>query len=114
MALDMKAKIAELVEKIKSNPQMLERFRNEPVKVIEELLGVDLPDDVVKKIIDAVKAMMVSGEWDVFSGVKLQISADGTVEKVEADLVDNQGNVIVAAGGLAGRELPLRQFRIFC
>ena len=49
--------------------------------------------------IDTVKAMMVNGEWDVFSGVKLQISADGTVEKVEADLVDNQGNVIVAAGG---------------
>ena len=49
--------------------------------------------------IDTVKAMMVNGEWDVFTGVKLQIAADGTVTKVEADLVDNQGNVIVAAGG---------------
>ena len=52
-----------------------------------------------QEIIDAVKAMMVNGEWDVFSGVKLQIAADGTITKVDADLVDNQGNVIVAAGG---------------
>ena len=50
-------------------------------------------------IVDAVKALIISGEWDVFSGVKLQIAADGTVNQVEADLVDNQGNVIVAAGG---------------
>ena len=49
--------------------------------------------------IEAVKALIISGEWDVFSGVKLEIAADGTVTSVEADLVDNAGNVIVAAGG---------------
>ena len=52
-----------------------------------------------QEIVDAVKAMIVSGEWDVFSGTKLQISADGTIEKVEAALMDNAGNEIVAAGG---------------
>ena len=35
---------------------LLKKFEKEPVKVIEELIGVDLPDDVVKKIIDGVKA----------------------------------------------------------
>ena len=49
------------------------------------------------KIIEAVRELIVSGEWDVFSGVKLQIAADGTITKVDADLVDNAGNVIVAA-----------------
>ena len=53
--------------------------------------------------VDAVKEMIVSGEWDVFTGVKLNITvnADGTasVEKVDAPLVDNAGNEIVAAGG---------------
>ena len=48
--------------------------------------------------IDAVRELIVSGEWDVFSGTKLEVSADGTVNQVEADLVDNAGNVIVAAG----------------
>ena len=51
------------------------------------------------KAIAAVKAMMVNGEWDVFTGVKLNIAADGTVTKVDAPLVDNAGNEIVAAGG---------------
>ena len=52
------------------------------------------------EIIAAVKAMMVNGEWDVFSGVKLQINAEtGEIVKVDAALVDNAGNEIVAAGG---------------
>lgn len=51
------------------------------------------------KAIEAVRKLMVDGEWDVFSGVKLTIAADGTVTKADADLKDNQGNVIVAAGG---------------
>ena len=53
--------------------------------------------------IDAVKELIVSGEWDVFSGVKLNVSvnADGTasVEQVDSALLDNTGAEIVAAGG---------------
>ena len=53
--------------------------------------------------IDQVKALIASGEWDVFSGVKLNITVneDGTVnvEQVDADLKDTAGNVIVEAGG---------------
>jgi len=52
------------------------------------------------EVIDTVKAMMVNGEWDVFSGVKLQINAETCeVVKVDAALMDNAGNEIVAAGG---------------
>ena len=49
--------------------------------------------------VKAVKELIISGEWDVFSGTKLEIAADGTYTMVEADLMDNNGNVIVAAGG---------------
>ena len=51
------------------------------------------------KAIAAVKDMMVKGEWDVFTGVKLSIAADGTVTKADGALLDNAGNEIVAAGG---------------
>lgn len=51
------------------------------------------------KAIAAVRKLIVDGEWDVFSGVKLSIDADGNVTKSDAALVDNQGNEIVAAGG---------------
>ena len=52
---------------------------------------------------EAVRELIISGEWDVFTGVKLSynLSEDGSVEvvKTDADLVDSQGSVIVAAGG---------------
>ena len=54
------------------------------------------------KAIEAVRKLMVDGTWDVFSGVKLNISivdGEAVVEQVEAALVDNAGNEIVAAGG---------------
>ena len=56
MAFDIKGKIEELVEKIKKNPDLLKRFGTEPVKVVEELLGVDLPDDMIEKVVEGVKA----------------------------------------------------------
>ena len=60
MALDIKAKIEELVEKIKKNPVMLKKFNSEPVKVVEELVGIDLPDEVIEKVVDGVKAKLTA------------------------------------------------------
>ena len=54
------------------------------------------------KIVAAVKDLMIKGEWDVFSGVKLTYTVtDGnvTITKTDAPLVDANGNTIVAAGG---------------
>ena len=51
------------------------------------------------KAIAAVKDLIISGKWDVFSGTKLEVKADGTVNQVAAPLMDNAGNEIVAAGG---------------
>ena len=54
------------------------------------------------KAIEAVRELIVSGQWDVFSGVQLKITVtdgEATVEQVEAALVDNAGNEIVPAGG---------------
>lgn len=69
--MDIKAKINELVEKIKADPQMLATFKTEPVKVIETLLGMDLPDDVVAKIVEGVKAKIaVDKAADLLGGLK--------------------------------------------
>lgn len=57
-----------------------------------------------KAVMDAVRELIVSGDWDVFSGVKLSYTVtDGKVEitKTDAPLMDNQGNEIVPAGGLS-------------
>ena len=54
--MDIKKMAEELVNKIKSNPKLLARFKEEPVKVIEELTGLDLPDDQMKQVAELVKA----------------------------------------------------------
>lgn len=69
--MDIKEKINELVEKIKADPKMLARFKDEPVAVIEGLLGVDLPDDMVMKVVEGVKAKITLDKaGDLLGGLK--------------------------------------------
>ena len=66
--MDIKEKIEAIIEEIKKNPNIKEDFEKEPVKVIEKLIGVDLPDDVVEKIIAGVKAKMTADGVAKFAG----------------------------------------------
>ena len=54
------------------------------------------------KAIAKVKELIISGAWDVFSGVKLSITVDAdgnaTVTQTNAAMEDNKGNVVVEAG----------------
>lgn len=59
--MDIKAKINEMTEKVKKDPSFAAKFQKEPVKAVEELLGVDLPDDQVNAVIEAVKVKMATG-----------------------------------------------------
>ena len=54
--MDIKAKAAELVEKIKEDPALLKGFRENPVKVVETILGVDLPDDQINQLAELIQA----------------------------------------------------------
>ena len=56
--MDIKEKIESVIEKIKKDPSIKEQFEKDPVKAIEKILGVDLPDDMVEKIVDGVKAKL--------------------------------------------------------
>ena len=56
--MDIKEQINKVVEEISKNPNIKEQFEKEPVKLIEKLIGVDLPDEIVTKIIDGVKAKL--------------------------------------------------------
>ena len=54
--MDIKAKIEELVEKIKSDKDLQAKFKADPIAAVESLLGVDLPNDQIEKIVDGIKA----------------------------------------------------------
>lgn len=54
--MDIKEKIEKIVEKVISDKDFAAKFSNDPVKAIESVLGIDLPDDQVNALIDGVKA----------------------------------------------------------
>lgn len=47
-------KVEKIVKQVQKDPKMLAKFKTEPVKVVEQLLGVDLPDALVKNVIAGV------------------------------------------------------------
>ena len=59
--MDIKAKIDEVVNKVKNDKDFAAKFQNEPIKAVEDVLGVDLPDDQIKGIIEGVKAKVNLG-----------------------------------------------------
>jgi len=65
---ELKEKIESIVEKIQDSASLKEQFEKEPVKVIEKVLGVDLPDDIVEKIIDGVKAKLTAEKLSGLAG----------------------------------------------
>ncbi len=53
---EIREKIEKVVKKLMSDKDLMKKFETNPAKVIEELLGVDLPDDLVNQVIEGVKA----------------------------------------------------------
>ncbi len=58
--MDIKAKAEEIVKKIKSDKNIKAKFEKEPVKTVEEILGVDLPDEIIEKVINLVKTKLTA------------------------------------------------------
>ena len=57
MVLDLiKDKIDEIVEKIKKDDKIAQKFAKDPITTVEQLIGIDLPNDQIEKIVDGVKA----------------------------------------------------------
>lgn len=54
--MDIKAKIEELTKKIMNDKKLQEKFKTNPVEAVEGLLGIDLPDEQINKIVDGIKA----------------------------------------------------------
>ncbi len=58
--MDLKEQITKVVEKITKDKALQEQFQTEPVKALENILGVDLPDEIVDQIIKGVKAKLTT------------------------------------------------------
>ena len=68
--MDIKAKIEEIVKKLLSDKKLMEKFDRTPASVIEELVGIDLPDDQVNQLVTGIKAKLKLDQvGDVLGGI---------------------------------------------
>ncbi|MGN0798919.1 MAG: hypothetical protein ACI4NU_00620 [Christensenellales bacterium] len=63
-------KAEELAKKIGADKDLLASFTKEPVKTLESKLGIDLPDEQINKLADAIKAKLnLDKAGDLLGGV---------------------------------------------
>lgn len=56
MAVDVKELIEKAVELLTKDENLMDNFKKEPIKTIEKLLNVDLPDDLLESVVKGVQA----------------------------------------------------------
>lgn len=71
MAFDIKEKIEELAKKVKDDPKLMEGFQKEPIKTVEGLLGIDLPEDQLKPLVAGIQTKLAATSiGDKLEGLK--------------------------------------------
>ena len=60
--MDIKEQISQLAGRIAKDENLRAQFQKEPIKAVESLLGVDLPDEMLEKIVQGVKAKLAGGK----------------------------------------------------
>ena len=58
--MDIKAKIEEVVKKIKNDPNFMKSFQENPEKALESAAGIDIPDGMLDQVVNGVKAKLTA------------------------------------------------------
>ena len=58
--IDIKEIITDTAEKILKDKALQKLFMNDPVKALEKILNVDLPDELLDPVIDGIKAKLTA------------------------------------------------------
>lgn len=67
----LKDKLGEIVEKLKSDPKLLEKFKSQPEAALRDVTGIPLDENQLKSMEKAVKAALeTSGLADKLDGLK--------------------------------------------
>ena len=56
--MDIQKIINDVVAKLKEDDNLLENFKNNPTKVLEKLVGADLPDDKIDPVVKGIMAKL--------------------------------------------------------
>ena len=63
--MDIKEKVQEVVEKIQADKDFAANFKKDPIKTVEKLLEIDLPEDQIEALVKLVKAKV---DMDALAG----------------------------------------------
>lgn len=67
----IKNQVEDAVKKIQSDDKLMDEFKKDPIKTVEKITGVDLPDDQLSKIVDGIKAKIsIDSIGDKLGGLK--------------------------------------------
>jgi len=62
MSIDVKGKIEELASKLQKDPALLQSFHADPVKTLEKLTGLNLPDEQLQPLVAGIKAKLAASD----------------------------------------------------
>lgn len=69
--MDIRAKVNQIVEKLMNDKDLMQQWKKNPAAVLEEYIGVDLPDDQVNQVVDAIEAKLKLDQLgDAMGGLK--------------------------------------------
>lgn len=57
---DIKETVEQFAAKIQKDPALLKSFQADPIKTLEKLTGVDLPDDQLEPVVAGIKAKLAA------------------------------------------------------
>ena len=60
--MDIKELIEQMTARLTTDETMKEFFAKDPIKTVENVLGVDLPDEIIEKIVAGVKAKLTADQ----------------------------------------------------
>ena len=72
--MDIKKEVKKVLDKIKNDKDFASKFQKDPIKAVEGILGVDLPDEKIKEVVKAVKAKLKLDETGILDKLKKIIS----------------------------------------
>ena len=67
--MDFKKEVEKIIDKVKNDKNFANKFKKDPIKAVEGVLGVDLPDREIEKVVTAVKT-------------KLKLDESGITDKI--------------------------------
>ncbi|MCR5594994.1 MAG: hypothetical protein K6G12_04045 [Lachnospiraceae bacterium] len=55
MDVDVKAMVEKVIDKAKSDPKFREELQKDPEKAVESVIGIDIPDGSLDKVLEGLK-----------------------------------------------------------